>query len=139
MNFRTARINSTALSFAITMLKQELESLQKSETDQFRPELLFWILFIGGCATSGHPERHWFRCQLAAVCKKLGLVTWVEAKAILSKFAWVEESNGLQQKILWDEVFHLGTQELENVVVCERPLLRIASTGEMRRSVPGMD
>jgi len=79
-----------------------------NDPDFLKPELLFWILFVGGCASEGRPERDWFREQLEFSRGKLGLWSREEAKEMLKQFAWVERWNDEQYNVLWDELVSQG-------------------------------
>jgi hypothetical protein len=59
-NFRSIHVSSLLLDSIVTWLRRDLGCSLMNDPDLLRLELLFWILFVGVCASEGRPERDWF-------------------------------------------------------------------------------
>ncbi|KAJ5390172.1 uncharacterized protein N7496_001240 [Penicillium cataractarum] len=68
------------------------------------PDLLFWILFIGGVASRGHHEHLWFVAQLVELTSYLGISDWDAAQVILRGFFHMDHPGQPGGKELWEEV-----------------------------------
>ena len=92
------------LSPMISELKESLQGLGIGSIAELRPELFFWLLFVGGSAASSDSSKSWFQLRLAEVSQKLFLLTWSDAKAVLRDFAWVESPMDSEHESFWTEV-----------------------------------
>lgn len=68
------------------------------------PDVLFWILFIGGMAAQGHSPHSWFVHQLVDLAASLELREWEEAREILGGFLYTDQPGQLRGEILWEQV-----------------------------------
>ncbi|KAL2841027.1 hypothetical protein BJY01DRAFT_217937 [Aspergillus pseudoustus] len=71
------------------------------------PDLLFWILFIGGIASHGYPPHPWFVAHLRDMAAQLGLEQWDNAQHVLAGFFYMgQPGEGEEQVVedLWDEM-----------------------------------
>jgi hypothetical protein len=68
------------------------------------PDLLFWILFVGGMASQSYTSYPWFVEQLALSVRSLGLWDWEHARKVLGGFFWCDQA-GLRraEEVLWRE------------------------------------
>ncbi|KAL2856500.1 hypothetical protein BJY01DRAFT_242838 [Aspergillus pseudoustus] len=72
------------------------------------PDLLFWLLFIGGMASRGYPSHTWFVGQLADVARGLGLVDWEgQVRPLLGEFFYTDRPGQTGAEDLWSEVILL--------------------------------
>jgi hypothetical protein len=69
------------------------------------PDLLFWILFVGGMASQSYTSYPWFVEQLALSVRSLGLWEWEQARKVLGGFFWCDQA-GLKraEEVLWRDV-----------------------------------
>jgi len=73
-------------------------------------EALIWILFVGGVAALGIPERDWFVEKLAVAVERNGMTRWTELKLLLRSFIWMDEAMDEGAMNLWDDIrFYLMT------------------------------
>jgi hypothetical protein len=75
------------------------------------PDILFWILFIGGMASQGYSSHAWFVHHLAGVARGLGLEEWTgDVRPLLGGFFYTDRvsSQGGRAETagedLWSEV-----------------------------------
>jgi hypothetical protein len=74
------------------------------------PDLLFWILFIGGLASQGYSSHAWFVHHLAGVARDLGLKEWTShVRPMLAQFFYTDRvsQGGKAETVgedLWSEV-----------------------------------
>ncbi|KAJ0417494.1 hypothetical protein BJY00DRAFT_200115 [Aspergillus carlsbadensis] len=69
------------------------------------PDLLFWILFVGGMASQSYTSYPWFVEQLALSVRSLGLWGWEQGRKVLGGFFWCDQA-GLRtaEEVLWRDV-----------------------------------
>ncbi|KAL2796992.1 hypothetical protein BJX66DRAFT_323635 [Aspergillus keveii] len=69
------------------------------------PDLLFWILFVGGMASQSYTSYPWFVDNLAVSVRSLGLWEWGQARKVLGGFFWCDQA-GLKraEEVLWRDV-----------------------------------
>ncbi|KAL2810611.1 hypothetical protein BJX63DRAFT_310060 [Aspergillus granulosus] len=72
------------------------------------PDLLFWILFIGGMASQGYNSHSWFVSHLADVAGGLGLEEWAQVRALLGRFFYTDRAGNTAAEDLWSEVVLLA-------------------------------
>ncbi|KAL5337456.1 hypothetical protein BJX70DRAFT_234384 [Aspergillus crustosus] len=75
-----------------------------SHLKQSAPEILFWILFIGGMASLGHEEHAWFVAHLTEISLYMGIDNWETAREILGGFFYAERPGQGGGEELWGEV-----------------------------------
>ncbi|KAL4882948.1 hypothetical protein BJY04DRAFT_31365 [Aspergillus karnatakaensis] len=69
------------------------------------PDLLFWVLFIGGLASQGYKSHAWFVNHLIEVTQILGVKEWDEARWILAGFFYTDqEKEKKAEEALWNEI-----------------------------------
>ncbi len=66
--------------------------------------LVLWMFGVGGVSVLGMPERIWFINHLAEMTKNMGILTWKEFKAAVSRCIWHEKLYVRAYEKLWDEV-----------------------------------
>lgn len=68
------------------------------------PDLLFWIVFIGGMASQGYSCHRWFVGNVADMAHRLGLEEWNKVRAVLGEFFYTDRSGQTLAEDLWNEV-----------------------------------
>jgi hypothetical protein len=68
------------------------------------PDLLFWILFIGGMASQGYKCHPWLVSRLTDMARRLNLVEWKEARETLGGFFYTDQPGERGAENLWNEV-----------------------------------
>jgi hypothetical protein len=58
--------------------------------EQFSPEFLLWLLFIGSWVAEGRSDRPWYLRALAWLTRRSGFCNWEQAKVALSGYCLVE-------------------------------------------------
>jgi hypothetical protein len=87
-------------------LRKELSSLNpKAITDQ-ESRLLLWILVMGAIMTLGTLDRFYFISILSTVSSQLQIESWQEMKSILVAFLWLDMTNDIDGRDIWDELNH---------------------------------
>ncbi|KIV78615.1 hypothetical protein PV11_06249 [Exophiala sideris] len=88
-----------------TLLSGELrKSLRDATAEDVLTTLFFWILFLGGLASSHTDDRQWYRTRLRKLARHRSLVSWDAAKRELRQIMWIDcLQDPLGQK-LWDEI-----------------------------------
>ena len=110
----TAIIYSAAVTFplppstgifriATTRLQNILDESKYDPCWQLCPDVLLWILVLGGIASSGI-ERAWFVQNLAAVSTALNLSDWDQVTEKLENYLWLESACDGGGQLLWAEV-----------------------------------
>jgi hypothetical protein len=84
------------------------------------PDLLFWILFIGGMAAEGHDGYSWFVDRVAELARYLGLRDWGSAREVLCGFFYADQPGEPGGEELWRLVLtreHTGGESGVSAVV----------------------
>ncbi|GFF34852.1 hypothetical protein IFM51744_02589 [Aspergillus udagawae] len=68
------------------------------------PDLLFWILFIGGMASQGYSSHPWFVVHTRALAARLDLEQWDKARPVLMEFFYTGQPGQKGAEDLWNEV-----------------------------------
>jgi hypothetical protein len=68
------------------------------------PDLVFWILFIGGMASQGYKCHPWFVSRLTEMARRLDLVEWEKARETLGGFFYTDQPGERGAENLWNEV-----------------------------------
>ncbi|KAL3448428.1 hypothetical protein BJX65DRAFT_274703 [Aspergillus insuetus] len=74
------------------------------------PDIIFWILFMGGMAARAYPVYPWFVTRLAETAALLGVREWREVRALLGEFFYTDQPEETTAEDLWDEVLLDGAQ-----------------------------
>ncbi|KAL4968412.1 uncharacterized protein BDV14DRAFT_197189 [Aspergillus stella-maris] len=76
------------------------------------PDLLFWILFVGGLASQDLDCHDWFVVRLAEVAECLEIYDWITALSLLRQFFFVIRPAETKPECLWNEVLTRQTHTL---------------------------
>jgi Fungal specific transcription factor domain len=68
------------------------------------PALLVWVLFVGGAAARGRPERGSFVAAVGSVSKGLKLEEWDDIKGVLGRVIVLEKTSRVPFYEVWGEV-----------------------------------
>ncbi|KAL2812616.1 hypothetical protein BJX63DRAFT_443402 [Aspergillus granulosus] len=104
MAYITASLRDT---LAITLLDPDPGTNTTSviyHLNTVAPDLLFWVLFVGGTASQGYTPRSWFADNLALPVRSLGLKDWGEARKVLGDFFWSDQDCFQKdEQVLWKD------------------------------------
>ncbi|KAJ5381703.1 uncharacterized protein N7496_004131 [Penicillium cataractarum] len=102
------------LRYMVETFKQSLEirlaeisssSSSSSTLDATAPDLLLWLLFIGGMASQGDSSHAWFVSHLAHVVRSLALEDWAtQVRPLLGEFFYTDRPGQMDAEDLWSEV-----------------------------------
>jgi hypothetical protein len=99
---RRIEVSSRLYDWMVSLLREDLGNIERTMRKTCSPELLFWVLFIGASGSVGRRESSWFMKELRVSKESLGLRSWLDARASLMKFAWVEGGvDGFGNEGLW--------------------------------------
>jgi len=65
---------------------------------------LTWILFIGGMAAKGMPQRDWYIANLSKLVKLQDLSKWIDVKQLLRSFVWLSHAMDDEAISLWEDI-----------------------------------
>jgi hypothetical protein len=111
----TAIIYSAAVTFPLppstgifrtttTRLKNILDESKSDPCWQLCPNVLLWILVLGGIASSGTVERGWYVQNLAAVSTAMNSSEWEQVTEKLENYLWLDSACDTGGRLLWTEV-----------------------------------
>ncbi|KAE9370932.1 hypothetical protein N431DRAFT_343131 [Stipitochalara longipes BDJ] len=83
------------------------ESLEITNIRSFQiayPEMMLWIIMVGGLAANGTPNHEWFAALLSESCLAAGVNKITELGLLLSEFLWSESYLHPVCKNFWDDV-----------------------------------
>ncbi|KAL4877956.1 hypothetical protein BJY04DRAFT_221531 [Aspergillus karnatakaensis] len=97
---------SAALKESLVALKSDTTAMQPG-TNAIAPDLLFWVLFVGGVASQGYSSHTWFVKGLRLTARALGLETWEQARALLGLFFWTDQpAQQGKVEVLWSDIVY---------------------------------
>ncbi|KAL2814468.1 hypothetical protein BJX63DRAFT_392360 [Aspergillus granulosus] len=67
------------------------------------PDLVFWMLFMGGMASTGGKLHAWFIAQLRETRDFLQVQDWIEARTILTRFFYTDQRGETAAEDFWNE------------------------------------
>jgi hypothetical protein len=89
------------VSFRIRIMLQNVD-MWKLQTQY--PEMLLWILMMGGLCGAEDSERCWFAGLVADFCLELGVHSGDQVAAMLSEFFWSELYRSPMTMGFWTDV-----------------------------------
>ena len=101
---RRIPILSPIFDWMVGLMQQDFERTEATILATYRPEIIFWMLFIAGLASLGRRQRLWFRERLVRSRMVLELNCWMEAKDVLESLAWAETLGESSGRALWQEL-----------------------------------
>jgi hypothetical protein len=105
MRYHTTGTGHSAIIDAlVTRLKDALKEVEHETFMKLAPNLLLWILFVGGAGAFDSTVGHYYMRELSQIKKDLKLGTCTEVWAILINFPWRDSHCEKHFKIVWDEV-----------------------------------
>ncbi|KAL4871243.1 hypothetical protein BDV12DRAFT_32769 [Aspergillus spectabilis] len=91
------------MQYMVEPLRQSLIS-SLAHFKETAPNLLFWLLFIGGMASQGHKGHLWFVSHLTEIMQQLGIDEWERARSILGGFFYTDQPEETGGEDLWSEM-----------------------------------
>ncbi|KAL5343159.1 hypothetical protein BJX70DRAFT_354728 [Aspergillus crustosus] len=93
------------MQYIAESLKQNLSIHLLQIQTTASPDLLFWMLFIGGLASQGYNSHSWFVSKLIVTTESLQITTWEEARWILDGFFYTDQEDEKKaEEALWNEI-----------------------------------
>jgi len=86
------------------LLRKELSHLDQGSISDEESKLLVWILVMGAIVAVDTPGRSWFISALSHISRRLQLESWYDIKSILITFLWLDMTNDIDGRDVWDEV-----------------------------------
>lgn len=74
------------------------------EMSELAPDLLFWVLFMGGYASRGLECHGWFLEGLVECAVSRGVSSWDKACGVLERFFFVQRVTEEPWRGFWDDV-----------------------------------
>lgn len=68
------------------------------------PELLLWILVLGGIAAQNTEERPWFINTINGAAGMAAVSSWEELKQVMTTVMWMDSVCDLGGQTLWNEI-----------------------------------
>ncbi|KAK5031783.1 hypothetical protein LTS07_004403 [Exophiala sideris] len=88
-----------------TLISRQLrKSLRDAKSEDVPSSLFFWILFLGGLASSHTEDRQWYRTRLSKLARHSSIVNWDAAKSVLRQTMWIDCLQDPHGMKLWDEI-----------------------------------
>jgi hypothetical protein len=85
-------------------IRNLLETINLSLYQEKFPEMMLWILVLGGLSGSPLSDRAWFAHRVADFCLELGLWGGNHISAMLEDFLWSEFYRSPVTRRFWEEV-----------------------------------
>ncbi|KAL2844503.1 hypothetical protein BJY01DRAFT_235269 [Aspergillus pseudoustus] len=102
MNIRVWRL--WGLPIMSSLAASVRESLNLSLFQNFAPDLVFWMLFMGGMAAQGDRSDGWYVDRLAETRVLLGVTDWAQARGILVEYFYTDQPGMTAAEDLWRQV-----------------------------------
>jgi len=85
-------------------MRDVLESVSLPFLNLQYPEMMLWILIMGGIVTSESPEPNWYAKQVAELCLTLGVHGGTQVASMLDEFIWSELYRSPMTAAFWNDV-----------------------------------
>lgn len=85
-------------------MRQVLESIDVPSLNTQYPEMMLWILIIGGIGGLGESRQKWWANHVASLCLILGINGGGEIAASLADFFWTELYRSPATESFWNDV-----------------------------------
>lgn len=66
------------------------------------PELLLWVLIVGGTVAQAPSDKDWYKAQIGKIREYLALKDWEDARGVLKRFTWFDGYRENTSKSLWN-------------------------------------
>ncbi|KAH6712475.1 hypothetical protein BKA61DRAFT_736866 [Leptodontidium sp. MPI-SDFR-AT-0119] len=97
-----------------TRIRTSLDIINLRSFQIAYPEMMLWIIMMGGLASIGTPDQGWFIKLLEESCRAAGIAGTAELALSLTEFLWSEFYLGPIFEDFWDDVFLAQAVEIEN-------------------------
>ncbi|KAL4881669.1 hypothetical protein BJY04DRAFT_56245 [Aspergillus karnatakaensis] len=91
----------------VVNLRNSLEP-QLPSFQAIAPDLVFWMLFMGGMGSLAESGRSWYVERLSEMRTLLWIEDWAQARSILGEFFYTNQLGQTGGEDLWDEVILTG-------------------------------
>jgi hypothetical protein len=86
------------------MVKTALVESGMPDSWHSSPELLLWVLVLGGISARNTEERVWFINAVNRTTGMVGVLSWQELKQVMTSVMWMESVCDPGGQTLWNEV-----------------------------------
>lgn len=93
----------SVLELMSTRIRESLEAIDIRRFQVAYPEMMLWIIMIGGLAATGLDAQGWFAELLSELCIAAGIKKKTELALFLSEFLWNDSYIGPLCKVFWDD------------------------------------
>jgi hypothetical protein len=90
-----------------TRLRETMGNIDQTLWAEVPPEIMLWMLFMGGIVATGRPERLWFVSHLSKLESSPDFRDWDSVKASLQSVLWVYKIPEESFRVLCGEVVTL--------------------------------
>ena len=94
----------SVLELMSTRIRASLEIIDIRSFQVAYPEMMLWIIMVGGLASTGTENQGWFAEIFSESCHAAGINRMSELALFLSEFLWSESYIGPVCKEFWDDV-----------------------------------
>ena len=94
----------SVLELMSTRIRASLEVIDVRSFQVAYPEMMLWIIMVGGLAGTGTDNQGWFAELLSESCLAAGINRMAELALFLSEFLWSGSYLGPVCKEFWDDV-----------------------------------
>jgi hypothetical protein len=101
------------------MLRQTLVEIDLPQIWKTIPDLLLWILMLGGIASIGN-ERMWFVVTLRCLGVTTSIRNWGALKHVMKSIMWLDCVCDSDGEVLWDEISNLVSGDRNNNIFTHR-------------------
>jgi hypothetical protein len=92
------------LQLISTRIRATLEVIDVRSFQVAYPEMMLWIIMVGGLASTWTDNQRWFAELLSESCLAAGISKMTELALFLSEFLWSDSYLGPACKEFWDDV-----------------------------------
>jgi hypothetical protein len=102
----------SVLELMSTRIRASLEVIDVQSFQVAYPEMMLWIIMVGGLASTGTENQGWFAEFFSESCLAVGINRITELALFLSEFLWSDSYIGPVCKEFWDDFAAAHTRKL---------------------------
>jgi hypothetical protein len=104
MFIRQAPTRLSLSNILSSRIRSLVESIDPAALQIQYPDMMLWVLMIGGIGGVGTPDQRWFAEMLADACLAAGVRARTEIASTLANFLWTDQYLGSVSVGFWDDV-----------------------------------
>ncbi|KAE8443674.1 hypothetical protein EG329_001446 [Mollisiaceae sp. DMI_Dod_QoI] len=101
---REAKASPTLCNLISARMKDVMRIVGIEKLEVKYPEMILWMLVMGGLGSRGGVSHRWFVDMIAETCQRSGLKGVDEVGLTLAEFLWLAEYHGPKTKDFWEIV-----------------------------------